>query len=371
MLIGKNWLQLVLLVLLSFCATQCANSEEYLYWRTPPRDELLRDGKLHIFMVGTGNPESEMQSIRKPSCVAVLVQGQFVLIDAGEGAIQNIAAFGLPYHEIDKLFITHWHSDHFAGMGQVINASWIHGRKKPFTVYGPFGVKKIVDAINSAYELDAIYRSATVNGAWDPGLSAATPIEVPSSDEEVTVYQKDGLKISAFRVDHTPVVPSIGYVVEWAHTRVVFSGDTRICDELEKHAKGADILVNEAFSRPLAEQVRKASNQAGDVSSVKFVAEISRYHSDSDELAAMAQRAGVKRLVITHYVPAIPTDPKIVDSFVAGMKTRYSGILWPANDGDEIVVSKTDGSVDQIEYHKYPQLVVPASSVFPSNSEKH
>ncbi len=353
---------LFLLLFLLAGQTQ-AKAEEYLFWPSAPKNDLLKDGKLHIFLIGTGNPEFEMENIRKPSSAAVICDGEFFLIDAGEGAIQNIGQIGLPYPQIEKVFLTHFHSDHFAGVGQVVNASWIHGRKHVLKIYGPFGVTKIINAINTAYEFDAIYRAATVKGIWDPALAMGVPVEVASSDAPVVVYQGKELKVSAFRVDHTPVVPALGYIIEWRGQKIVFSGDTRIFPGLEKNAQGADILINEAFSHPLAEEVAERARAAGDTASLEFVKDISRYHSDSDELASMAQRAAVKRLVITHYVPAIPSTKKVVESFISGMQDKYKGEIYTAADRDEIVISKEAGKDASFEYKKARQFDIPVIPV--------
>jgi ribonuclease Z len=335
-----------------------AIANEYLYVTKPQRLGILQDGKMHIFMVGTGNPEFEMENVRKPACLAIICNGEFVLIDAGEGAIQNIAAFGLPYHALEKVFMTHWHSDHFAGLGQVINASWIRGRKNPVTVYGPFGVNKIVSAINSAYELDAIYRSATVDGAMDPALTTAIPVELRSTDDLFLVYAGKNFEVASFRVNHTPVVPALGYVIKYGGKKIVISGDTRVAPNLERHAANADILINEAFSRPLSEEVIAISEKAGDKFSAGFTKDISKYHSDSIDLAKMADRAKVKRLVLTHLVPVIPTLKKVEDDFVAGMNQDFKNELIVAADGDEIVIDNNDAN-KPVQFIRQAQPKIP------------
>ncbi len=346
-------------LLLLLLAGVAGSANEYLYVSEPSRKSTLGDGKMHIFMVGTGNPEFEMENQRKPACLAIIADGEFVLIDAGEGAIQNIGYFGLPYSHISKVFMTHWHSDHFAGLGQVINGSWLHGRTEPVTVYGPFGVVKIVNAINTAYEFDALYRSATLEGRLDPSLTTAIPVEVRSSDDLVPVYSGKSFQVSAFRVDHTPVVPALGYVVQYGAIKIVLSGDTRVAPTLERHAKDADVLVNEALSRPLIQEVIARSQKYGDTYSVNFTKDISKYHSDTIELAKMATRAGVKRLILTHLVPAIPTNEKLRDDFSAGMKEEFKNELLVACDGDEIVIDRSTNSKNPFQYLRHSEMNFP------------
>ena len=89
--------------------------------------QLLKQPGLRLIFCGTGNDEVAMQKIRKPACLGAIVDGEFFLFDAGEGSIQTLASMGMPDQDLDKAFVTHWHSDHFAGLSQVINSSWIAG----------------------------------------------------------------------------------------------------------------------------------------------------------------------------------------------------------------------------------------------------
>lgn len=306
---------------------------------------LLKDGKLHIFLIGTGDPEVEMQSVRRPSSLALLYKDQFMVFDAGEGAIQTMAALGLPYEQLDKAFITHWHSDHFAGLPQVINASWVHGRKMPFVVYGPYGAERIVKALNSAYELDTLFRASTMDGLLDPSLARGQAKEFVTDQEGLVVYESEDLKVSAFLVDHSPVVPAIGYVIACRGRKIVISGDTRVVSTLEQHCQGADVLISEAASHKLIEEEIERDTRAGRTGSVKFTRDVKKYHADTLELAQMAERAGVPNLILTHFVPAIGTTRDAIAEFTAGMSAFYKGRLWAANDGDHLIVDVDAGTL--------------------------
>lgn len=316
---------------------------------------LLKDGKLHIFMIGTGDPEVEMQSVRKPSCLVLLYKDQFLVFDAGEGAIQTMAALGLPYEQLDKAFITHWHSDHFAGLPQVINASWVHGRKKPFVVYGPYGAERIVKALNSAYELDTFFRASTMDGLLDPSLARGQAREFVTDQEGLVVYEGEDLKVSAFLVDHSPVVPALGYTIDFRGHKIVVSGDTKVVSALEQHCQGADILISEAASHKLIEEEIERDTRAGRASGVKFTRDVKNYHADTLELAQMAERVGVHNLILTHFVPAIGTTRDAIAEFTAGMSTFYKGLLRAANDGDHLIID-VDGGALKLRYLPQEQV---------------
>lgn len=324
-----------------------------LYAEAVSQRPLLHDGKMHVFLIGTGAPEAEMENIRRPACVAVVVDGQFLLIDAGEGAIQTIAGLGLPYESISTIFMTHWHSDHFGGLGQVINASWIHGRKNKLDIYGPYGTNQVVGALSRAYELDTIFRSSTVHGFLDPNIATGIAHEIDPPEAGSEVYSRGDIHISAFPVEHSPVVPAFGYVIKYHGAKVVISGDTCIVKSLEEQSQDADLLISEAFSHPLS---RLEMNGAV---ATQIIVDLSKYHADSLELAKMAQRAHVKHLVLTHLVPSIPTTDEAKRAFTAGMSDLYKGDLVVSDDGDQVAVKSTGAGVCEVEYLPHKQPVIP------------
>ncbi len=336
--------------------TSVPKAQAGLFVESLPQDELLHDGCLHIFILGTGVPEAEMQNIRKPSCTAVIVDDKVFFFDAGEGAVQTAAGLGLPYERLSKIFMTHWHSDHFGGLGQLINSSWLHGRKQPVEVYGPYGTSGVLDGINKAYRLDTVFRASTVNGFLDPNLAAAIPHDVDAASEGTQVYSEGKLTISCFPVQHSPVVPAFGYAITYGGVRVVLSGDTAVVKSLEEQSKNADVLISEAFSHPLSQK------EATDEQSAQVVKDLATYHADSLELAKMAQRSGVKRLVLTHLVPSIATTDEAKRAFTEGMPELFSGSLTVADDGDHIVVRPASNAESTIQYIPQRQPKIP---VFP------
>ncbi len=327
-----------------------------LYVENLPQNELMHDGCLHIFILGTGNPEAGMQNIRKPSCAVIIVDDKVFFFDAGEGATQTAAGLGLPYQRVSKVFMTHWHSDHFGGLGPLLNDSWLHGRTVAVDLYGPYGTDQVLSGLNQAYKLDTVFRASSLEGLLDPNLAAAVPHTIDAAPAGTSVYSDGKLEIRCFPVQHTPVVPAFGYVINYRGVKVVISGDTAVVKSLEDQSKNADVLISESFSRPLA-QKEATSDQAAQV-----VKELAAYHADSLDLAKMAQRAGVKRLVLTHLVPAIATTSEAKRAFIEGMPALFSGSLTVADDGDHIVVRPEANSDSRIEYIPHPQ---PQIKVFP------
>jgi ribonuclease Z len=354
----KRSLSCLLISLATIC---CPRADAGLFVESSPQYQLLKDGRLHIFILGTGAPETEMQEIRKPSCVALIADGKMFFFDAGEGSVQTAASIGLPYERVSKIFMTHWHSDHFGGLGQLLNASWLHGRTGSLDVYGPTGTKKVLDGLKQAYELDTGFRAATIKGALDPKLSGGIPHDIIANASGTQVYSDSKLQISCFTVKHTPVVPAFGYEITYGGTKIVISGDTAVVESLEKHSQHADVLISEAFSRPLAKVEAERQH------STRLVDELSSYHADTLDLAKMAQRASVKHLVLTHMVPSIATTDEAKHSFMAGMSALYTGILTVADDGDQIIVNPAGPANAKIEFVHHKQPDIP---VFPRPSDE-
>jgi ribonuclease Z len=191
------------------------------------RDTLadLPDG-LHAGLCGTGSPLPNRE--RAAACTVVIAGKAMFVVDAGEGAARNIAQMGLPNNRIKAMFLTHFHSDHIDGMGPMMLLRWTaSGNTAPLPVYGPAGVEQIVAGFNAAYALDNGYRTAHHGQAITPPAAAgATAIPFVPPTAPTIVYDADGLRVTAFAVDHRPVQPSVGYRFDYKGRSIVISGDT-------------------------------------------------------------------------------------------------------------------------------------------------
>ena len=117
--------------------------------------ELQRRDAITVVTCGTGTP---IPSDRSQACTAVFANGLFLLFDAGDGAERSMERSLLPMAEVDAVFLTHFHSDHVADVGEVVSRSWILGRTTTLPVFGGEGVSRIVDGISSVYAADDIQR---------------------------------------------------------------------------------------------------------------------------------------------------------------------------------------------------------------------
>ena len=99
------------------------------------QDKILKDGKLHVFLLGSGG--SMNNKVRVASSIAVIANGEFILIDVGPGTFRNAEVLRLPVAHLSAIFLTHFHPDHIGDLGEANMMSWANGREKAIEVYGP------------------------------------------------------------------------------------------------------------------------------------------------------------------------------------------------------------------------------------------
>jgi ribonuclease Z len=278
------------------------------------RNDLLAPNALRVVLCGTGNPLPDRS--RADACTAIFAGGNFYLVDTGPGAWKNLALWHIPAARLAAVMLTHYHSDHIGDLGEVNLQTWAQGRDHPLRVYGPPGVAEVVGGFAQAYALDEGYRVAHHGAAlMPPGNWKMEPIAVeidtppgasPCAGGSATVLEENGLKVTAFTVDHRPVVPAYGYRFDYKGRSVVVSGDTIKCANLVNEARGADVLINEAQSAHMVKLIQEAAQRRGNARVAKIMHDILLYHTTPVQAATEANEAGVKLLVLSHIGPPTP-----------------------------------------------------------------
>jgi len=296
------------------------------------RSEFFDDGRLHVFTLGTGSPQ--LGSGRMPVANAVIAGDEFLLLDAGEGASRTMGELQLPVRRITGVFITHWHSDHFAGLGQVLNQSWNADRRHEVPVHGPEGIERVMEGLERMYRDDIRYRSSGDVESNDPAVALGTPVTVsiPPGRASAPIFERNGVVVRAFHVDHGHVQPALGYRVEYNGRSVVFSGDTVASPLVVEAARGCDMLVHEAVNTRLMRNAIAALRDLGNEVDARRAEGVLRYHADTIAVAKVAAEAGAARLVLSHVIPG-PTNPLLARLFVSGMQEHYGGPIVLASDG--------------------------------------
>jgi ribonuclease Z len=306
------------------------------------RNDLLTDDAMRVVLCGTGNPLADRN--RAAACTAIFAGGNIYLVDIGPGAWKNLALWHIPAPRIAAVMFTHFHSDHIGDLGELNLETWAQGRDHPLRVYGPPGVDQVVSGFAQAYSLDEGYRIAHHGAALMPsGNWQMTPLAVkieapagasPCAGGSATVLDENGLKVTAFTVDHTPVAPAYGYRFDYKGRSVVISGDTKPCANLIAAASGADVLIHEAQAAHLVKLIEQAAERDHNARAAKIMSDILRYHTTPAQAASEANQAGVQLLVMSHIGPPTPNllaritfMRGVSDIRPAGVVLGYDGML--------------------------------------------
>lgn len=268
--------------------------------------ETMGDG-LHIALCGAGGPMPAPN--RSGPCVAVVAAGKLFLVDAGTNGLRNLGRMGYQVGSINGVFLTHFHSDHIDGLGEVATLRWAAGNNRaPLNIYGPDGVAKVVEGFNLAYGQDQIYRNdhhgdtvAPLTGAGMVAVSAPLPAE----GELITVYEQDGLKVEMLAVDHFPITPAVAYLFSYKGRTALISGDTNKSANIEKFAQGIDLLVHDALNPAMLNAMNQAAAAVGLPNTAKVFEDVLNYHASPTEAAETARDANVGHLLYYHVVPPL------------------------------------------------------------------
>lgn len=300
---------------------------------TPPHTELI--------LLGTaGGPIiSPRRKARSQPASLVKVGSEVFLIDAGAGVVRELAAAGMASNEVQYVFITHLHWDHEGGLASLFQFDWIgHGRS--MNVYGPPGTGSVV---RRAIAFGAI--SDTIEAAELPSRPPVSQLihahEVRVADTPHVIFQDHLVRVlaaenthySMLRLAHQPYgsLRSYAYRFDTPDRSIVFTGDTGPSRAVARLAKGADILVSEVISRTL--QIAYARRIEGPRANLApLIAHIEHEHMTPEEVGKMAARAGVKVVVLTHFIPGM--DKEDPGTYTKGVRKYFSGPVVAGKDGE-------------------------------------
>lgn len=291
-----------------------------------PSDEIT------LITVGTGSP---LPSKRVQTCNAIFVNGHFFVFDAGEGASRKMELLRLPVNEIDAVFISHWHSDHYIDLPDLVNRSWQLGRDNPIEIYGPEPLDSVIAGLNMFLYPEIGFRRDHHGPELmnvDNALIQGNTVSVEQMTKTL-VYEKDGIQIYAFLVDHLGVTPSLGYRLEYDGKSIVISGDTKKSDNLIRHAEGTDLLLHEAMQMDFVSRAADYQEELGNERNATIARRMMLYHSSSKDAAEVANEAGAKKLVLYHLTPS-PENPISRRFYTLGLHDVYSGPIIIAKDGN-------------------------------------
>jgi len=309
------------------------------------RAEELPDG-LHVFLCGTGSPFPDPS--RAGPCLAVIAGDQTLVFDAGSGSPRRLGRMAFPMGDIDRVFLTHLHSDHIDSLGELMLQAWIGGgRTAPLPVAGPVGTATVVAGFDAAYRIDSTYRTAHHGAdiANPAGFGGAAEEFALAGDAAQTVYEAGGVVVKAFPVNHSPVEPAFGYRIDYKGRSVAISGDTVYDERVVAAAQGADVLIHEALDPEMVGALKASFEARGNDRVATIMHDILDYHASPEDAARAAKDAGAKRLVLTHIVPPLPAK-LLYGIFLGEAEDLFDGPIMVGEDG--VILSLPAGS-DAIE----------------------
>lgn len=298
---------------------------------SPSPTATVPSDSLKVVLLGTGlGPPVNLQQYGASTLVEA--GAQRFLFDCGRGATLRLAQAGVPIGSITRVFLTHLHSDHVLQLPDLLLTGWAGGRRAvPLAVWGPAGTRAMMDHLQQAFAFDIHTRRDV-----DEHLPAAG-ITVVS--HEVTtdgvVFTEDGVTVTAFLVDHGPVQPAFGYRIEYRGRSVVLSGDTRVSENLVRHAQGADVLVHEVIDP-------EALRDRPDHPSAAIVDAIIAHHTTPQQAGEVFRRVAPRLAVYSH----APNTERIL----AQTRTAYAGPLQGAEDLLTILI----GAHIEVVHHTPP-----------------
>lgn len=264
---------------------------------------------VEVTLLGTGTPRPSIE--RFGSATLVNAGGQYFLFDVGRGATIRLQQIGITPNQIDKVFLTHLHSDHISGLDDLWITGWVWQRQHLLNVSGPKGTHQLVKGLRDAYAADISYRVSNVNLK-----DSQAKIESVELNEGV-VYKQRGVTIHAFLVEHAPVKPAFGYRIEFGDRAVVISGDTTYSENLIKHTQDADLLVHEITDA--APSLIKRN---------KRLASIVKYHTNPEQMAAVLNKTHPRATILNHVLLFGVTEEQVISD----IKSQYSGDVVMGHD---------------------------------------
>jgi ribonuclease Z len=291
----------------------------------PPSDSLK------VVLLGTGvGPVVNLQQYG--ASILVEAGGQRLLFDCGRGATIRLAQAGVPIGSITRVFLTHLHSDHVIQLPDLLLVGWAAGRRAvPLTVWGPGGTRAMMDHLLEAFDFDIRTRRDVDEHFPAAGITAVSH----DITADGVVFNENGVTVTAFLVDHGLVQPAFGYRVDYRGRSVVLSGDTRVSENLIRHARGVDVLIHETID---AEALRSRPDRP----SAATIDAILAHHTTPEEAGTVFRRVAPRLAVYSH----APNTARVL----AQTRTTYTGPLQGAEDLLTIFI----GAEIRVEHHVPP-----------------
>jgi ribonuclease BN (tRNA processing enzyme) len=290
---------------------------------TPPPPVPAGSPRTRVVLLGTaGGPA--LRPGRSSPALAIVVDGVPYVFDCGYGVGRQLVDAKLSPTAIRAIFVTHHHSDHNADLGNLLVLAWATGLKTRIDAYGPPRTAELIDLALQYHAYDISVRIP------DEGRVDPRPLfighDIAASGSIGEIYRDERISVEATLAHHPPVVPAYAYKIRTPDRTIVFSGDTTYSENIIAFARGADLLIHEVLLTSALDRLLTRVPNAS-----RLREHIVEAHTDAEDVGRVAAAAGVKRLVLTHFVPSY--DPTLADTdWAAPVRRHYSGDLVVGRD---------------------------------------
>ncbi len=279
---------------------------------------------IKVTLLGTGSPRPNVD--RNGPAVLVEVGGKNLLFDSGRGVVQRLQQLDIRISDIQQIFLTHLHSDHISALDDVWLTGWIYQRPSPLNIYGPNGTTSFVAHLRQAYSYDVQLRNQY------SGLDINAGAVVTYDIKPGVIYSENGIKVTAFLVDHRPVDPAYGYRIDFGERSVVISGDTSYSQNLVDHSVGIDLLVHEIMS--VEHKILEKNPR---------LQKIQRYHTNPEQLVKVLSSAKPRATVMTHVIVVGMSEDEVLKQ----VKNEYEGEI---HMGEDLMSIEVGSSIKVLPY---------------------
>lgn len=276
---------------------------------------------------------------------ALLVNGKTYLVDAGDGTAGQLAKAALNIKQVDAIILSHLHFDHTGGLPAILSLRWQTETKSELTIYGPPGTKQTVDGIFAYMTYGALGHYGV------PGQATAQPNRNIKVVEVIdgSVLEFDGFKLSVIRNTHYSwpkdseeynKFQALSFKFELPEYSVVYTGDTGPSEAVELLSKDVDLLISEMMDVEHTVNLVKRMNPKMPPKALGHMKHhLSKHHLVPADVGQLANKANVKKLVITHMAPGLDT-PAEYEKYTNEVAKFYKGDITIANDLDRFILQK-------------------------------
>ncbi|MEJ2115735.1 MAG: MBL fold metallo-hydrolase [Gammaproteobacteria bacterium] len=281
---------------------------------------------MRVTLLGTGSPRPSVD--RNGPAVLVEVGGKYLLFDAGRGVVQRLQQINIRTSNIQHVFLTHLHSDHISALDDVWLTGWIYQRPLPLNIYGPMGTKSFVDHMQQTYSYDVQIRNLY------SGLDLKSGLINTNEVGPGVIISENGIKVTAFTVNHKPVDPAYGYRIDFGDRSVVISGDTTYSQNLVEHASDIDLLIHEIMS--VKDEILEKYPR---------LQKIQRYHTNPQQLLKVLNEVKPRAVVLTHVILVGISEEDVLQK----VKDDYKSEIYM---GEDLISIEVGSNIKVIPYTK-------------------